>query len=81
MEHLSPIQKEDIHPNILTDKMLEDLRIACGADQLLVLVSKDSTTHIETYGMCGHEVINAAKSVIDFGLNSLEEEESEEPVV
>lgn len=73
-EHLSPIQKKDLHPAILTKKMLESLRIASGAEQLIVIASKDSSTDVRVYGMCGHEVINAAKVIIDFGLNSLEEE-------
>ena len=77
-EHISPLQKDDIHPDILTDKILEDLRIACGADQILVLASKDGTTHIETFGMCPHEVLNSVKSIIDFGLNGLEEETEED---
>ena len=76
-EHISPLQKGDLHPDILSEKMLEDLRKACGAEQILILVSKDNTTEIETFGMCGHQIINSVKSIIDFGLNSLEEETEE----
>jgi hypothetical protein len=71
---LSPIQSKDIHPDILTNKMLEDLRTACGAEQVLIIASKDNTTEIRTFGACGHEIINMAHTVISFGLNELEEE-------
>lgn len=77
-DHLSPIQKDDIHPDILTKKMLEDLRKACGAEQLIVMASKNNVTDVRAFGMCGHEIINAARGVIEFGLDSLEEETEEE---
>lgn len=78
MNTLSPLQKADLHPEILTDKILEDLRKACGADQLLIIANKDNSTDVRTFNLCGHEVLNLAHTVISFGLDSLEEEETEE---
>jgi len=77
MNTLSPLQKADLHPEILNDKILEDLRKACGADQLLVIASKGNTTDVRTYNLCGHEVLNLAHTVISFGMDSLEDEEGD----
>ena len=74
-EHLSPMQKDDLHLNVLTIKMLEDLRNACGAEQLVVIASKGGTTDTRTYGMCGHEIIDASRELISFGLQTLQGEE------